>query len=367
MPKLFKFVPTGDSFTIYEEHGDELRLEPLRLNQQISQDAETGVITLITRKATYIEIDTFFPTPDDTDDANFYYRDEDRFTDLDGNPIPEPEQHFSDDGIDDDYDGDGSYDDDIDCSDDDDDRSGGGGDDNIYGRGGDDRLSGNEGDDYLSGDQGNDRLRGDDGYDILHGGRGRDDIDCGANDDIANGGYGWDTIRGGSGDDQLIGHRGRDTMNGGSGRDDMRGGAHGDRMNGGSGDDRVDGGSGDDNLRGGAGTDLLIGGEGSDRFIYDDGEFGGVTNATADRIADFSHEQGDLIDLSRVDADTTLDGDQAFTFIGSAAFSGTAGELRFEAGDQFSFVYGDQNGDGEADFAIRFDDSAVVTESDFIL
>jgi hypothetical protein len=47
-----------------------------------------------------------------------------------------------------------------------------------------------------------------------------------------------------------------------------------------------------------------------------------------DGIQDFS--AGDLIDLSRIDANTLLDGDQAFEFIGNAAFSKTAGELRFE-------------------------------------
>lgn len=367
MPKLFKFVPTGNSFTIYEEHGDELRLEPLRLNQQISQDAETGVITLITRKATYIEIDTFYPTPDTTDDATFYFRDEDRFTDLAGNPIPEPEQHFSNDGIDDDYDGDGSYDDDIDCSSGNDDRSGGGGDDNIRGNGGDDRLNGNEGDDYLYGGSGSDDLRGGDGYDYLRGDDGRDRLSGGGSDDDVHCGNGDDSAFGGSGHDRMTGGRGRDDISGGSGRDDMSGGADDDRLNGGNGDDRINGGSGSDTIRGGSGRDTLRGAEGSDRFVYDDGEFGGVTNATADRILDFSHDEGDLIDLSLVDANTNLDGDQAFTFIGTAAFSNTAGELRFQQADNFSYIYGDQNGDGVADFAIRFDDSAVVVATDFVL
>jgi hypothetical protein len=59
------------------------------------------------------------------------------------------------------------------------------------------------------------------------------------------------------------------------------------------------------------------------------------------------------IDLSRIDADTTADGDQAFTWIGREKFSGVAGELRYardDAGD--ALVMGDVDGDGHADFAL---------------
>jgi Ca2+-binding RTX toxin-like protein len=358
MPNLFKIVPTGDTFAIYEEHGDEFRLEPLKLNQLITVDAETGVITLTTRESSYIEIDTFVPTPDTTDDATLYLRDEDVFTDLAGNPIPEPEDESDDDGIYDDQDGDGSSDDSIDCSDDDDDRSGGNGDDDIYGNDGDDSLQGNQGDDYLVGGRGHDDLDGDDGYDYIRGDSGSDDISGGGNDDSLNGGGGSDDMTGGRGDD---------SMNGGSGRDDLSGGGDDDRLNGGNGDDRLNGGSGSDHIRGGSGRDALAGAEGSDRFTFDDGDFSGATGSAGDHILDFTHDEGDLIDLSLVDANTTLDGDQAFTFIGSDAFSKTAGELRFQQGDNFSFLYGDQNGDGTADFAIRFDDSATVVTTDLIL
>ena len=39
--------------------------------------------------------------------------------------------------------------------------------------------------------------------------------------------------------------------------------------------------------------------------------------------------EGDHIDLSRIDADVYAAGNQAFTFIGTAAFSGTPGEVRY--------------------------------------
>lgn len=367
MSSLYKFIIGSGTIMMYEEDSDGFELEPLKLNQQISQDPVSGEITLTTTHSTYIEIETFSPTPDTADDASLYVRGEDRFTDLSGNQIVEPEDDLDDDGIDDDQDGDGSNDDDIDCTDDDDDSSGGAGDDDIYGYDGDDSLHGNEGDDYLVGGRGSDDLNGDDGYDVIRGDGGSDDISGDGNDDVLSGGGGNDTVLGGTGNDDMSGGLGRDALNGGRGSDDLFGGGDDDRLNGGHGNDDVNGGSGSDAIRGGSGRDGLAGGEGSDRFIFDDGDFSGATGSTADHILDFTQDDGDLLDLSLVDANTTLDGDQAFTFIGSAAFSNTAGELRFQAGDNFSFLYGDQNGDGAADFAIRFDDSATVLETDLVL
>ncbi|MDB5695138.1 MAG: hypothetical protein JWN21_681, partial [Sphingomonas bacterium] len=95
------------------------------------------------------------------------------------------------------------------------------------------------------------------------------------------------------------------------------------------------GGAGTDVLQGGAGADLLVGGRrgdtlygngGNDVFRYDSLEDSNSTER--DGIQDFN--AGDVIDLSRIDANVLIDGDQAFSFIGSNTFSGTAGELRFQ-------------------------------------
>ncbi len=51
--------------------------------------------------------------------------------------------------------------------------------------------------------------------------------------------------------------------------------------------------------------------------------------ANADRIIDFSHAQGDRVDLARIDARFTVAGNQAFSFIGTAAFTGVAGQLHY--------------------------------------
>jgi hypothetical protein len=77
----------------------------------------------------------------------------------------------------------------------------------------------------------------------------------------------------------------------------------------------------------------------------------------------------DKIDLSNFDADTTQDGKQAFEFIGTGDFGGTAGELRIV--DQ-SAITGDIDGDGVGDFYFQFRDgfytnTVELTAEDFIL
>lgn len=376
MSDLYKFVVDGSSIVMFEDHGGQFRQEYLKLNQQIAIDDVTGEITLTSQYSDHIEIETFIPTPDAGDDATLYVSSGESYTDLLGNPIVEPAGSPDDDYIDEDQDGDGSMDDSVDGTDDDDCQDGGRGNDDLYGHDGNDDLYGNQGDDYLVGGSGDDDLYGDTGYDALRGGSGSDHLLGGDNDDVLMGDSGSDDVSGGAGNDDVFGGNGNDRANGGAGADILSGGdgsdivagGYGqDRLNGGLGNDRLAGGRGDDDLRGGTGRDALVGGDGADTFVFGDGDFSGATTGTADHIVDFSHEDGDLIDLSSVDADTALDGDQAFAFIGTAAFSNTAGELRFETTDQYSFLYGDQNGDGAADFAIRFDNAATIVETDLVL
>jgi Ca2+-binding RTX toxin-like protein len=86
---------------------------------------------------------------------------------------------------------------------------------------------------------------------------------------------------------------------------------------------------GDDRLLGYGGTDTLIGGAGADTFTWYNAGWTGLTIATADVITDFSFAEGDRIDLRYVDANVYVAEDQAFTFIGTAAFSGAPGEIRY--------------------------------------
>ncbi|WBH16334.1 calcium-binding protein [Sphingomonas radiodurans] len=119
---------------------------------------------------------------------------------------------------------------------------------------------------------------------------------------------------------------------------------------GGGGDDVIVGAAGDDRINGGEGRDRLTGGAGDDVFDFNGLTDSGATATSADRIMDFS--AGDRIRLTAIDANTLLDGDQAFTFVGSAAFSGAAGELRIETVRGNTVVYGDVDGDLSADFAV---------------
>ena len=202
--------------------------------------------------------------------------------------------------------------------------------------------------------------------DVLFGSRLGDSLSGGGGTDILLGGIGTDVLDGGSGNDDLIGGDGQDRMIGGTESDLLEGNAGADSMRGDAGRDFLYGGSGNDAMRGGTGTDDLYGGTGADRFVFDDGEFGGVTRSTADYIGDFYHSEGDTIDLRQVDAKTGT-GDDAFTFIGNASFSGSAGELRYFRSNGDTFVAGDVNGDGSADFLIFLEGSQSLTATDFLL
>ncbi len=92
-----------------------------------------------------------------------------------------------------------------------------------------------------------------------------------------------------------------------------------------------------------------------------------MTDNTSDRITDFSRVQGDRISLALVDANTNSAVDDAFTFIGTSAFGGQAGQLRYEQIAGNTYAQGDTDGDGMADFWIRLDGTKALAAGDFIL
>jgi Ca2+-binding RTX toxin-like protein len=224
------------------------------------------------------------------------------------------------------------------------------------------KLEGFDGNDHLKGWGGNDYLLGGAGDDIIEGGAGGDAIDGGFGIDTAsyegspegvwvdlqNGGdhdghaeedsllsienltgsnYA-DTLKGDNGDNVLRGLDGQDTLMGRGGVDILWGGGGDDQMHGGNWGDTLFGEAGNDYLVGGYGIDDLYGGAGADTFVWDDGETG-ASVLLADDIVDFNAAEGDRIDLSSIDANIVADGNQAFTFIGNAAFSGAPGEARY--------------------------------------
>ncbi len=168
---------------------------------------------------------------------------------------------------------------------------------------------------------------------------------------------------------------------------------------GGGGDDMIIGNSvaniltgnaGNDTLIGGDGVDSLIGGLGNDIFIAEinetkvDGKNGPIS---LDRVLDFA--AGDVLDLSGIDANTGIDGDQAFTFVGHANPTG-AGEVGIRTfgnmnaaesalgmdldgidgpstfGGPVTIVFGNVDG-GQPDFAMVLMNTPTLSTSDFIM
>lgn len=138
-----------------------------------------------------------------------------------------------------------------------------------------------------------------------------------------------------------------------------------------AGDDRLEGGAGNDRLIGGRGHDQLIGGTGADTFVFtaeadsrhairSDG-----LKLLPDIIMDFTSGQ-DKVDLSAIDAIAGTPGSDAFTFIGTAAFDGHAGELRYEVAGGWALILADTDGNGAADFMLTVTISSLAA-GDFVL
>jgi len=138
------------------------------------------------------------------------------------------------------------------------------------------------------------------------------------------------------------------------------------RLFGGKANDTLKGGGQNDLIHGSLGADVLAGNGGSDAFRYQDTA---ESNASAmDQILDFTPGT-DKIELDRIDANTLVGGDQAFSWIGSSAFSGQAGQLRaYQQGGTW-ILQGDVNGDGVADLvvALTLQGPTPLSAGDFLL
>ena len=240
-------------------------------------------------------------------------------------------------------------------------------------------LSGSSIKNQIAGNAGNNQLYGEGGNDVLYGLAGNDLLDGGTGADYMEGGIGDDTYFvddagdfasevAGQGFDQLytsasyalsagssielFGTRDANgtaaiNLTGNELGQTIVGNAGANILLGGGGQDNLIGGAGDDLLDGGTGYDSYTGGTGADTFRFSDTDNGGGNNPIG-WIRDFASE--DTIDLSLIDANSNAAGDQAFSFLGTGAFTGTAGQLRYETlGATYRF-FGDTNGDGVADF-----------------
>jgi Ca2+-binding RTX toxin-like protein len=239
------------------------------------------------------------------------------------------------------------------------------------------------GDDILIGSDGANLLLGGKGEDEIHGGGGNDTIDGGGNTDEIDGGAGHDVISyadtatavtvdlksqkasfpekkwsserfasiegavTGIGNDKLIGNRKDNTFWGGEGNDVFVAGRDADLLH---------GGSGQDTFRfkqtaqsGGGETDTLAGSDGALAL-----------EAPGDGI-------GDLIDLRKIDANTTRSGNQAFTFGDDHG----KGRLWLSEDEGVTYVHGNVDGDRRAEFELALEDGSTeyreYSEKDFLL
>jgi Ca2+-binding RTX toxin-like protein len=140
-----------------------------------------------------------------------------------------------------------------------------------------------------------------------------------------------------------------------------------DVLTGSAASDRLEGFAGNDKLTGKVGADKLYGGAGADTFIFASTKDSTVTSSGRDMIYDFSSGQKDKIDLRTIDASTKTTGNNMFKYISTQDFHKKAGELRWEKVTSGTFVYGDTNGDGKADFSIFLKDVAKLSSGDFVL
>lgn len=280
----------------------------------------------------------------------------------------------------------------------------------LSGLAGNDRLLGGNGNDLLNGGAGNDRLNGGAGLDTASyssatgdvtvdldlpgvaqntGGAGTDTltsienlIGSKFNDTLNSAFIDNSTIKGGAGNDRLTtDHSTNFTLYGDDGNDDLLAGPGIGTLNGGAGHDTLFAGDGTFTLNGGAGNDMLTieiflggkstlnGGAGADILEHLDPPFpGGIVtfdyNAVSDSPAgagrdaiinfvgvngfDEADEHGDRIDLTGVDANSLVSGNQAFKWIGNNAFT-AAGQLRYSGG----ILSGNTDGDAAAEFEIQ--------------
>jgi Ca2+-binding RTX toxin-like protein/glycosyltransferase involved in cell wall biosynthesis len=236
-----------------------------------------------------------------------------------------------------------------------------------------------------------DRLLGLDGNNVLHGGGGNDSLYGGPGSDTLYGGAGGDTFYVQSTTTNII--EGFNvhantvissvsftaptnvytlqvygpglTATANDQGDTLFGdGTYGTTLIGGAGSDYIVGGTGDDLIEGGTGPDLMYGGGGADTFVFKaltDAPVGG--NLTT--IGDFTQGQ-DKIDLSGIKT-TGSDPGQPLTFIGSAPFTGQAGQVNEITSGTNTILEGDVNGDGIADFQIQLYGNYTLQASDLVL
>ena len=261
---------------------------------------------------------------------------------------------------------------------------------------GPDLIIGDDTPEFLDGLLGNDTISGRGGDDILDGNGGRDTVDyryssggwsidllletaislSGSTvEDIFN----FEDVFGSQGNDQIWGDNGRNNLEGEDGNDFMYGDGGNDTLQGENGIDELLGSFGNDVLIGGPGNDSLYGGTGDDQFVYR--LTSESTGSAGDRIGGFALGRnsllGDKIVLRQIDADTTLDEDQAFRFLGERTDAQGLAQgpgalwVHDDSDSNITFLHGNVNNNATIELTIRIADGTrpadLYLDFDFIL
>ena len=263
-----------------------------------------------------------------------------------------------------------------------DDVDGGTGADKLYGDGGDDIIVGALGNDYMYGGADNDSLTGAGGNDMLDGGAGADAMAGGVGNDVyivddAGDtatellGEGTDIVRNfltfvlgdnveamqmqGTGDIDGTGNALTNNMQGNAGANTLWGLAGVDTLNGGDGGDTVVGGLNNDLLRGGLGADTFV--------VLQESVNTAVLET--DIVYDFSTAEGDRLDLSAIDANILVGGEQGFVLVSSFTHAGGQMTATFSGGQ--TTIRLDVDGDNAADYQIRINGDVTGDTAGWLL
>ena len=257
------------------------------------------------------------------------------------------------------------------------------GDDLISGAEGNDLLQGNAGRDTIMAGAGDDDVFGGDGADMIFGDAGADRILAGEGDDFITPGAGNDTVFAGGGKDLIVAAAGdgNDTYYGDAGIDTLDMSAvsasitadlgtglmdRGSVSSSGSGNDVIwgvenfVGGSAADTITAGKAVNVIDGGGGADTF-----KFLSAADANGDTIVGF--QPGDKIDLSGIDANLGVAGDQAFTLVnGGNSVGQLAVSHQSIGGEAYTVIEGHVDGTPGADFKINVQGTHELKSSDFV-